>query len=138
MKELKELEMFLKTVAGGLKLLVQGVETIAETVDSLAKAQEEETPKESPLAEPSPEAPAEPEKKKIPIKAEKEKAPKKEKTITAADAVLNIIKRSKEGVDTATLKKKTGFGEKKIYNITYKLKNQGKIKPGKRGIYMKA
>lgn len=138
MKELKELEMFLKTVADGLKLLAQGVETIAETVDSLAKAQEEEKPKERPIAEPSPEAPAEPEKKKIPIKAEKEKVPKKEKTITAADTVLKIIKRSKEGVDTATLKKKTGFGEKKIYNIIYKLKNQGKIKAGKRGIYMKA
>lgn len=138
MKELKELEMFLKTVSGGLKSLAQGIDSIAETVDFLVKAQEEKELKEKPAVEAPAKAPAEPVKKKIAIKVEKEKAPRKEKVVSASDTVLNIIKRSKEGIDTAALKKRIGFDEKKIYNIIYKLKNQGKIKAEKRGVYMKA
>jgi len=60
---------------------------------------------------------------------------KKPANLTAIDAVFAVIKRSKKGVDTATLMKKTGFNEKKIFNNVYKLKKQGKIKTEKKGIY---
>ena len=46
--------------------------------------------------------------------------------------------RSKNGVDMATLKKKTGFNNKKIQNAIFGLKKQGKIKSGGKGIYVKA
>lgn len=41
---------------------------------------------------------------------------------------LRLFCRSKKGVDAATLMKKTEFDQKKINNIIYKLKKQGKIK----------
>jgi hypothetical protein len=68
----------------------------------------------------------------------KETAPKKAKEMTAGDTVLNIISKSKEGVDTASLQKETGFTTKKIHNIVYKLKKQGKITSERKGFYKKA
>ena len=64
--------------------------------------------------------------------------PKKEKEMTAGDAVLNIIEKSKKGVDTASIQKETGFTTKKIHNIVYKLKKQGKIISEQKGFYKKA
>ena len=68
------------------------------------------------------------------------KAPVKKKVvrITDTDKVLNIIKRSKKGVDTATLVKKTGFDQKKIRNIVFRASKQGKIKRAYKGIYVGA
>lgn len=68
----------------------------------------------------------------------KEKETKKEKEMTAGDTVLNIIEKSREGVDTASLQKETGFTTKKIHNIAYKLKKQGKIISERKGFYKKA
>jgi hypothetical protein len=74
------------------------------------------------------------------VKAPAKKAPAKKKAarITDTDKVLNIIKRSKKGVDTATLVKKTGFNEKKIRNIVFRASKQGKIKRAEKGIYVGA
>jgi len=67
------------------------------------------------------------------------KAPtKKAKKVTDTDKVLNIIKRSKKGVDVSTLMKKTGFEEKKVRNIVTKAFSQKKIKRTGRGIYVGA
>ena len=80
-------------------------------------------------------------KKKAPAKkaAPKKKAPaKKAAKVTAADAVLKVINRAKKGVNTATLMKKTGFDNKKVANIIFKLKKQGKIKNPEKGLYVKA
>ena len=81
-----------------------------------------ETPIKEVAAEPKPEA-------------KKEKETKKE--MTAGDAVLNIIQKSKKGVDTASIQKETGFTTKKIHNIVYKLKKQGKIISESKGFYKK-
>jgi len=68
------------------------------------------------------------------------KAPAKKKTAqpTATDQVLRIIKRSKKGVNAATLMKKTGFDDKKIRNILQRTFNEGRIKRAGRGIYVGA
>lgn len=66
------------------------------------------------------------------------KAPAKRSVATAADTVLGVIKRSKKGVDTATLMQKTGYDKKKVYNIVFKLKKQGKIKSEGKGLYLLA
>lgn len=55
--------------------------------------------------------------------------------ITALDAVLETIKRSKNGAGFAEIQAKTGFGEKKIRNIIFRLNKTGKIKRRSRGIY---
>ena len=68
------------------------------------------------------------------------KAPAKKKTVkvTATDQVLEIIKRSKKGVDAATMMKKTGFNQKKVTNILQRTFKAGKIKRAAKGIYVGA
>jgi len=56
--------------------------------------------------------------------------------VTATDQVLDIINRSKKGVNTATLMEKTGFDQKKVRNILRRTYKQGKIKRADRGIYI--
>lgn len=58
--------------------------------------------------------------------------------ITALDAVLDTIKRAKQGVGFAEIQAKTGFGEKKIRNVIFRLHKTGKIKRVSRGIYTAA
>jgi putative endonuclease len=68
----------------------------------------------------------------------KKPAAKKVTKITAADTVLRIINRYKKGVGTAILMEKTGYNQKKIANIVFKLKKQGKITSVGMGVYVKA
>jgi DNA replicative helicase MCM subunit Mcm2 (Cdc46/Mcm family) len=75
-------------------------------------------------------------KPKTIAKAVSKKAPAKTAKITATDQVLNIINRSKKGVDTATLMKKTGFDQKKVRNILQRTYKQGKITRVEKGIYV--
>ena len=79
--------------------------------------------------------------KKAPAKkapAKKAVARKKAPQATATDKILIIIKRSKKGVDVPTLKKKTGFEDKKVRNIIFRASKEGKIKKSGRGIYVGA
>jgi len=57
---------------------------------------------------------------------------------TAPDKIFAIIKRSKKGISTAALMKKTGYERKAISNAIYKLTKQGKIKTVAKGVYVKA
>ncbi len=126
---MKELDVFLKTVVDGMKVMAQGVESLAEKLDGIAKARLDEKAK----AKPARKAPAKP-KKKV-VKAVKKTAAKK--PATAVDTVLKIISRSKKGVSPSTLMEKTGFAPQKVHNIVYNLKKQGKIKSVGRGVYLK-
>ena len=73
-----------------------------------------------------------------PVKKVVAKKPAAAKKISAVATVLGLIQGSPEGIDTATLVKKTGFASAKIHTIVYNLKKQGKVKSGKKGFYMKA
>ena len=129
---MKEVQSLLKIVADGLKTLAQGVEAIADKVDEAAKTK----------------VPAKPRGKKPSTVAKKAKVAKKpvpkptrgkvKKTATAAESVLNVISSSKTGINTAGIKEKTGFDQKKVANIIYKLKKQGKIKTAQKGVYEKS
>jgi predicted transcriptional regulator of viral defense system len=59
-------------------------------------------------------------------------------SLTAVDIVLDTIKRSKQGIDFTQIQAKTGFDEKKIRNIIFRLNKTGKIKRQSRGIYIAA
>jgi uncharacterized Zn finger protein len=65
----------------------------------------------------------------------KKPAKKKIAGLTDTAQILNIIKRSRKGIDVATLKQKTGFDEKKIRNMIYKAHKEGIIRRAGRGIY---
>ena len=124
---MKDLDVFLKTVVDGMKVMAQGIEVLAEKLETIAKSRMDEKPKKKAKAKPSRKVPKKP-KKAVP----------KKKPATAIETVLKIINKSKKGVDTATLMKKTGYNQKKLANLIYKLKKQGKIKSVDKGVYLKA
>ena len=124
---MKELQSVLNIVSDGLKTLAKGVEAIAEKVDEASKSQGSVKPKKK---KPSTSA------KKV--KTAKKAAKKKNvKPATDTDTVLVIIGRSKKGVSTATIMEKTGYDQKKIANIIYRLRKQKKIKSVDKGVYTK-
>ena len=59
-------------------------------------------------------------------------------SLMAVDIVLDAIKNAKEGIGFAQIQNKTGFDEKKIRNIIFRLNKTGKIKRKSRGIYIAA
>jgi hypothetical protein len=61
---------------------------------------------------------------------------RRKSALTAVDIVLDTIRRSKNGIDFAQIQAKTGFDEKKIRNIIFRLNKTGKIKRKSRGIYI--
>jgi pantothenate kinase len=64
------------------------------------------------------------------------KTPAKGGKKTDTDKLLAVINRSKKGVDTATLMKKTGFDQKKVRNMLNRTYKQGKITRVEKGIYV--
>ena len=58
--------------------------------------------------------------------------------VTAVDMVFDAIKQSRQGSGFSDIQAKTGFGDKKIRNIIFRLNKTGKIKRKSRGIYMAA
>jgi predicted Rossmann fold nucleotide-binding protein DprA/Smf involved in DNA uptake len=127
MKKLKkDLEAISKTLNG----LVQKVQQLQEQIG------EETKPTKKPKAKAVKKAPI----KKVAAKkaAPKKAVPKKAKPATAVDTVLAIIKKSKKGIGMAALMEKTGYNQKKIANLVFKLRKQGKIKSVDRGVYVKA
>ena len=109
------------TIAQDLKVLNKNIQSLGKTLDRLLKAVEKD---EKPKAKPA---------KKI--TAKKAPAIKKAAQPTATDEILKIIKRSKKGVDAPTLIKKTGFNQKKVRNILFRIYKQGRIKRVGKGIY---
>ena len=109
-----------------LTALQKDIQAISKKLETLLKAVEtsETKPAKAPQAKAA-KAPA----KKAPAK-------KKADSITATDQILNIIKRSKKGVDTAVLMAKTGFNQKKVTNILHRSFKAGKIRRADKGIYV--
>jgi hypothetical protein len=71
--------------------------------------------------------------KVTPGNSEKEVVDKSD--LTASGAVLKVIKNSRQGADFARIQAKTGFEDKKLRNIIFRLNKIGKIERKTRGIY---
>ena len=119
------------TIKKELTALQKDVTAIGKRLEKLIKAVEKSEKAKVPKASKAKAVKAKPAKK-----APKAPAKKKAVEVTATDQVLKIINRSKKGVDTATLMKKTGFNQKKVTNILQRTYKQGKIKRADRGIYV--
>ncbi len=130
---MKEVQSLLKLVSDGLKTLAQGVEAIADKVDEASKGKSRSARKAPAQKATAPPKPA-PQAKKP---AAKTPAKKTAKSATAVDTVMTLISRSDKGVSAADIKSKTGFDQKKVANIVYKLKKQNKIKSIDKGVYVK-
>jgi len=57
---------------------------------------------------------------------------------SATSVVLEAIKKSRSGADMNYIQSKTGYDEKKLRNIVFRLNNLGKIKRVGRGKYVGA
>ena len=123
-KQLAAVQKKLTTIKLKVDNLIEAVEKSETKVakPSKAKAVKAQPVNKAPKAKPVKKAPA------------KKKAVK----VTATDEVLKIINRSKKGVNTVTLMKKTGFDQKKVRNILNRTFKQGKIKRADKGVYVGA
>lgn len=135
---MKELETFLKTVGDGLKILAQGINAIADKIENFVDPRKEKDGKPQPEPKPADEHRAETSKKRTPQKAVKKSVSEKNKRTAASDTVYEIIGSTKGPVDISVLVEKTGFEKKKIHNILYRLKKQGKVETVSKGLYRKA
>jgi predicted CopG family antitoxin len=54
---------------------------------------------------------------------------------SAPDVIMALIKARKSGVDTATLRAKTGFGSQKVRSIVWELSKKRKVERIDRGLY---
>ena len=116
---MKQLKKNLKAVAKDLKKLTQKTEKMIKQLGKPEKARAAKKPKP---------------KAKAPRKAVAKKATR----VSASETVLSTIKKSRKGVNTAALRKKTGFEGRKIGDIIYRLRKEGKIKSERKGVYVKA
>ena len=66
----------------------------------------------------------------------KRKALPAKSSVTASDIVLNSIRAYRKGAGFAQIQAKTGFGEKKLRNIIFRLSKTNNIKRKSRGIYI--
>jgi hypothetical protein len=131
----------LQAVKNGIKALEKKLEELLKAHGPMPKAIKI-TKKKAVKKAPAKKAPA----KKAPAKkvsakkapAKKAGAKKKATQLTATDKILQIVKRSKKGVDVPTLKKKSGFDDKKVRNIVFRASKEGKIKKSGRGLYVGA
>ncbi|MBW2610942.1 MAG: hypothetical protein JRE14_00710 [Deltaproteobacteria bacterium] len=125
-----------------LQSVKKDLNALAKRVDKLvADLKKSEAAKPKTKAAPKKATPKKAVKKAVAKKAAPKKAaPRKPATkkVTAADTVLKVISGLKNGTDTAGLLKKTGFNQKKVANIIFKLKKQGKIISPNKGLYVKA
>lgn len=58
--------------------------------------------------------------------------------MTDSERVLRVMRKYPAGVDVVTLKARTGFEDKKIRNIVFRLSKKDKIKRAGRGVYKAA
>ncbi len=54
---------------------------------------------------------------------------------SAPEVIMALIKARTNGVDTAMLRAKTGFGSQRVRSVVYELAKKGKIQRLERGLY---
>ena len=155
----KNLKKDLQVISREIQTLLKKVEKVIVAVDKLEKAKAAKAKPVRKAAGKKPAAKAKPVRKaavkkpvakakpvrkaavkKAAVKkaAVKKPAAKKTAQLSAVDTAFGFIKRYKKGISTAALMEKTGFDQKKVYNIIYKLNSLGKIKSVGKGVYVKA
>ncbi|MCP3952358.1 MAG: hypothetical protein GY697_09110 [Desulfobacterales bacterium] len=65
----------------------------------------------------------------------RQKAGKPRLAMTAADTVYAALKTFRTGADLSDIQAKTGFGEKKLRNLIFRLHKLGRIQRQSRGVY---
>jgi hypothetical protein len=118
---MKKLKKDLVSVAKDLKGLQKKTEQMAKRLGKIEMSQGAQTRRKTA-------------KKVVPKKGPTRKARQR----TGIDIVFNIIKKSRKGVGTDTLKRRTGFDQVRVFNTINALKRKGMVKNAGRGVYVKA
>jgi len=126
---MKKLKNDLQELEKSLKQLTRKTGLMAKKLAKLEKAKAPKKPRAKAKA---------PKKPSTRARVAKKVAPKKPAKMSATGSVLEIIKKSRQGVNTASLKKRTGFKDTNIRAILSRLKKQGKVKSPGKGVYQKA
>ena len=106
----------MENIKKDLKDLLKGVKSISKKIEKLAGDAQ----------------------KVKPVSQSRKKGAAKKEGPTSLEVVFEIIKSAKNGINTAALVKNTGYNTKKVQNVIFKLKKQGKIKTKVKGIYIPA
>ena len=119
---MKQLKNDLKALSQSLNELRRKTEQMAKKLDKLEKPKPVKRAKAKTAAR---------------VRAARKGTTRKAAKATAIGTILDIITRAEKGVGTATLKKRTGFESKKIFNVINSLKAKGKIKSLEKGLYVR-
>jgi regulator of replication initiation timing len=137
---MNEIADALATLSMGLKTLAEGMNVISRQVNQLTEDQVKlpvrNTPKKAAQKSSAKvHTPAKTQQKKSVKRAVKSEAPNGNAVKTASDTVFELIKHSGNGINYAHIVEVTGYNKKKIANIFFNLKKQGKIKSVSKGVY---
>ena len=128
---MKELETFVKAFGEGLRTLAQGVQTIADKLDSYVDSSGGDMDFEPEPAANDYNQPAAAEE--TPDNTVSQKKP----AVSATEVVCEAIVTAKNPITMDELGEQTGFNTKKLNNIIYRLRKQDKIKSVSKGVYTK-
>lgn len=73
-----------------------------------------------------------------PSASRKKRTPREKSEGNATSRVLEVIRKHKDGIDVPGIRTETGFEDKKLRNIIFRLHNLEKIKRKGRGVYVAA
>ena len=59
-------------------------------------------------------------------------------SVSAADTVLEVVRRHPQGIGLSEIQQQTGFSDKKLRNIIFRLHKLGRLERKSRGIYTTA
>ena len=120
-------DTWLKSIAIGLETMAKGINSIAEAIYEMTNAQASEEPAEAEQKPMKAETP--------PITVTEKAKPQGTKATPATDQALEVIQKSKTGVDNVTISKQTGLNQKQVSSALLRLKKYGKIKSVRRGVH---
>ena len=126
-----EKEQILQEIQKEIQSIVKSIHKLADSVGNIVTAVEKLAHTDSLKVVKAKRAPT---RKKVVVK---NGVVDKIKRIPATQIVYDIIQKSAQGVDTAALMKATGYNQRKIHNVTFRLKNKGQITSVGRGVYKK-
>ena len=124
---MKTLKKDLQGVVKDLRALTLKMEKIGKELDNLAEARGSAGPRTRRAAK----------ARAATRRVARKSAGRGAKERTAMAVVFDLIGKRKKGATTTVIKNKTGFDDKKIWNVINRLKTQGKIKSAQRGLYVK-
>jgi len=135
---MKEMELLLKTVSDGLRILAQGAKIIADKLEAFAEQGETDVRPSAGKDIPVHDTADEQAVGKRPRKPPAPRGAKVRKARPASDRVYEAMSQAGGPVGLDELAEKTGLNKKQVHNALYKLKKQGRAENVSKAVYRTA